>query len=186
MKKILYDRPRRRVSAYEKQGQWSSHRFGPSHTSPLSVLSPFFNRMRRRRRTARFFVNWAKPVARHSYTDCSCSDRPGAVPRTSVPVTPATPCVETIMTKWQQFSREFSSSDSRVYSGALEAIIFILAGSTYLMTKVSMSARSGNKNRLRCTWISFTLTYIWKLLYKISIRKTAISFIFPCPDVYLI
>ena len=91
------------------------------------------------------------PLARHSYTDCSCSDRPGAVPRTSVPVTPATPCVETTMTKWQQFSREFSSSDSRVYSGEREAIIFIKAGSTYLMTKVSMSARSGNKNRLRCT-----------------------------------
>ena len=152
-----------------------------------SVLSPYFNRMRRRRRTAQqFFVNWANPVARYSYTDCSCSERPGAGPRTSVPVTPATPCVETTMTKWQQFSREFSSSDSRVYSGALEAIIFILSGLTYLMTKVSMSARSGNKNRLRCTWISFTLTYIWKLLYKYYIRKTAISFIFLCPAVYLI
>jgi hypothetical protein len=40
---------------------------------------------------------------------------------------------------------------SRVYCGAWEAKIFILFGSTYLMTKVSMSTRSGNKNRLRCT-----------------------------------
>ena len=59
----LYIQGGSRVSTYEKQGQWSSHRFGPSHTNPLSVLSPFFNRKRRRRRTAQFFVNWANPVA---------------------------------------------------------------------------------------------------------------------------